>query len=100
MVTNNNSWSLGATPNKSLDLFGPSILIHLPGDPHGKSPRLIYVPPSHSASAHSIRSLHSAKFVLIRANSCLTFFLGRYVRSFAPSFFRNSLISRFFTPLP
>src|SRR5688572_20636914 len=43
MTTNNNSWSLGTTPNKSLDLsrrsllakvdqFGPSIPIHLPGD--------------------------------------------------------------------
>jgi len=33
MITNNNSWSLGTTPNKSLDPFGPSIPIHLPGDP-------------------------------------------------------------------
>ena len=30
MVTNNNSWPLGPTPNKSLDFFGPSIPIHTP----------------------------------------------------------------------
>src|SRR5215212_618089 len=33
MITNNNSWSLGATPNKSLEHLEPSIPIHLPGDP-------------------------------------------------------------------
>src|SRR5687768_6019156 len=33
MITNNHSWSFGVTPNKSLDSFGPSIPIHLPGDP-------------------------------------------------------------------
>jgi hypothetical protein len=32
MITNNNSWSLGTTLNKSLDPFEPSIPI-LPGDP-------------------------------------------------------------------
>ena len=33
MTTNNDAWSLGTTPNKSLDPFGPSIPIHFPGDP-------------------------------------------------------------------
>ena len=49
MITKNNSWSLGATPNKSLDhspqavAVGvnrePSIPIHLPGDPLANHPR-------------------------------------------------------------
>jgi hypothetical protein len=33
MITNNNSWSLGATPNKNLDQIEPSIPSHLAGDP-------------------------------------------------------------------
>src|SRR5687767_4523455 len=32
MITNKNSWSLGATPNKSLDSFEPSICSHSPSD--------------------------------------------------------------------
>src|SRR5688500_8293591 len=31
MITNNNLWSLGTTPNKSLESFGPSIPNHPPG---------------------------------------------------------------------
>ena len=31
MITNNNSWSLGSTPNKSLETIGPSIPNHPPG---------------------------------------------------------------------
>ena len=31
MITNNNSWSLGTTPNKSLETIGPSIPNHPPG---------------------------------------------------------------------
>ena len=31
MITNDNSWSLGTIPNKSLESFGPSIPNHPPG---------------------------------------------------------------------
>ena len=59
MITNKTSWSLGSTPNKSPDTFGPSIPARLPSDPSergrlGRSnPLSTHRPPSvHGPSPH------------------------------------------------
>ena len=66
MITNNISWSLGSTPNKSLASSVPSIPIHSPSDPTQlKDSRETFrsiLPPS--VSFRSFRSLPSLALVL------------------------------------
>ena len=56
MITNDHSWSLGATPNKSLELIGPSIPIHLLGDPPVNRARKASVLRP-SLAVHPVRSI-------------------------------------------
>jgi hypothetical protein len=80
MITNNHSWSLGATSNKSLELIGPSIPIHLPGDPRVTGVRKASVLRP-SLAVHPVDSI------------------GVDLCPFVLRLRRKRFISRFFTPL-